>query len=96
MALSIHFCISQVLGELLRRQLYQALSKLLLASTIVFGFGNCIWDGIHHSYMLKMFSFKGSTIKSLVNIIFRILSYIKLKYVALFEAKKKLNVIDFV
>ena len=33
-------------AEPLRRQLYQApVSKHLLASTIVSGFGNCIWDG---------------------------------------------------
>jgi hypothetical protein len=45
MAVSIHFCISQALAEHLRRQLYQAPdSKLLLASTIVSGFGGCIWD----------------------------------------------------
>jgi hypothetical protein len=38
--------ISQELAELLRRQLYQApVTKLLLASTIVSGFGGCIWDG---------------------------------------------------
>jgi hypothetical protein len=43
---SIHLCICQALAEPLRRQLYQApISKLLLASTIVSGFGNCIWDG---------------------------------------------------
>jgi hypothetical protein len=36
MAVSIHFCISQVLAEPLRRQLYQApVSKLLLESAIV-------------------------------------------------------------
>jgi hypothetical protein len=46
MAVSIHFCICQALAEPLRRQLYQAhVSKLLLASTIVSGFGDCIWDG---------------------------------------------------
>jgi hypothetical protein len=46
MAVSIHFCICQTLAEPLRRQLYQApVSKLLLASTIVFGFGGCICDG---------------------------------------------------
>jgi hypothetical protein len=43
---NIHFCIIQVLAEPLRRQLYQApLSKLLLASKIVSGFGGCLWDG---------------------------------------------------
>jgi hypothetical protein len=42
----IHLCICQVLAEPLRRQLYQApVRKHLLASTIVSGFGNCIWDG---------------------------------------------------
>jgi hypothetical protein len=43
---SIHLCIYQALAEPLRRQLYQApVSKHLLASTIVSGFGGCIWDG---------------------------------------------------
>jgi hypothetical protein len=43
---SIHLCICQALAEYLRRQLYQApVSKHLLASTIVSGFGNSIWDG---------------------------------------------------
>ena len=46
MAVSIHFCICQALAEPLRRQLYQApVSKLLLASAIVSGFGGCLWDG---------------------------------------------------
>jgi hypothetical protein len=46
MAVSIHLCICQALAEPLRRQLYQApVSKLLLASTIVSEFDNCIWDG---------------------------------------------------
>jgi hypothetical protein len=46
MVVSIHFCICQAVAEPLRRQLYQApVSKHLLASTIVSGFGNCIWDG---------------------------------------------------
>jgi hypothetical protein len=46
MAVNIHFCICQALGEPLRGQLYQApVSRLLLASTIVSGFGGCIWDG---------------------------------------------------
>jgi hypothetical protein len=45
MTVSIHFCICQALAEPLRRQLYQApVSKLLLASTIVSGFGGCLWD----------------------------------------------------
>jgi hypothetical protein len=46
MIVSIHFCICQSLEEPLRRQLYQApVSKLLLASAIVSGFGGCLWDG---------------------------------------------------
>jgi hypothetical protein len=46
MSVSIHFCICLAQAEPLRRQLYQAPdSKLLLASTIVFGFDVCIWDG---------------------------------------------------
>jgi hypothetical protein len=46
MTVSIHFCICQALEETLRRQLYQAsVSKHLVASTIVSGFGNYIWDG---------------------------------------------------
>jgi hypothetical protein len=45
MAVSIHFCIYQALADPLKRQLYQApVSKHLLASIIVFGFGNSIWD----------------------------------------------------
>jgi hypothetical protein len=43
---NIHFGICQALAEPLRRELYQApVSKLLLASTIVSGFGGCLWDG---------------------------------------------------
>jgi hypothetical protein len=46
MAVSLHFCICQALAEPLKRQLYQPpVSKHLLASIIVCGFGNCIWDG---------------------------------------------------
>jgi hypothetical protein len=46
MAVSIHFCICQALTQPLRRQLYQApISKHLLASTIVSGFGDFIRDG---------------------------------------------------
>jgi hypothetical protein len=46
MAVSICLCICQALAESLRRQLYQApVSKHLLASTIVSGFSDCIWDG---------------------------------------------------
>jgi hypothetical protein len=45
MIVSIHFCFCQTLAEPLRRQLYQALvSRLLLASAIVSGFGGCSWD----------------------------------------------------
>jgi hypothetical protein len=46
LAASIHSCICQALPEPLRRQLYQVpISINLLASTIVSGFGDCIWDG---------------------------------------------------
>jgi hypothetical protein len=46
LALSICLCICQALAEPPTRQLYQApVSKQFLASTIVSGFGNCIWDG---------------------------------------------------
>ena len=46
LAASINLCICQVLAEPLRRQLYQApVSKHFLASTIVSGFGDCIWNG---------------------------------------------------
>jgi hypothetical protein len=46
MAVSILFCNFQALAKPLRRNLYQAsVIKHLLASTIVSGFGNCIWDG---------------------------------------------------
>jgi hypothetical protein len=39
-------CICQALVEPLRRQLYQApVSKLLLASTKVSGFSDCLWNG---------------------------------------------------
>jgi hypothetical protein len=45
MAVSIHLYICQALEEPLRR-LYQApVSMHLLASTIVSGFGDCVWDG---------------------------------------------------
>jgi hypothetical protein len=41
-----HLFICQALAEPLRRQLYQApVSKNLLASTIVSGFGDYTWDG---------------------------------------------------
>ena len=43
---SIHFCIFQALAEPHKRQLYQApVSKIVLASAIVSGFGGCLWDG---------------------------------------------------
>jgi Na+/H+ antiporter NhaC len=46
MTMIIHFRICQALAEPLRRQLYQApVSKLLLTSAIVSGFGGCICDG---------------------------------------------------
>jgi hypothetical protein len=45
LALSLYICIGQDLAEPLRRQLYQApVSKNLLVSAIVSGFGVCIWD----------------------------------------------------
>ena len=45
LAVNIHLCICEALAEPLRRQLYQApFSMHFLASTIVSGFGNCIWD----------------------------------------------------
>jgi hypothetical protein len=44
--MSIHICICQALAEPLRRQLYQVpVSKHFLASAIVSGFGDYIWDG---------------------------------------------------
>jgi hypothetical protein len=43
MAVTIHFCICQAQAKPLKRQLYQGpVSKLLLASTKVSGFGGCI------------------------------------------------------
>jgi hypothetical protein len=46
MTASIHVCICQALAESLRILLYQApISMHFLASTIVSGFGVCIWDG---------------------------------------------------
>jgi hypothetical protein len=43
--LSICFCICQALAGPLRKQLYQAsFNKHFLASTIVSGYGDCIWD----------------------------------------------------
>ena len=46
LAVRIYLCICQALVEPLRRQLYQPpVSKHYLASPIVSGFGNCIWDG---------------------------------------------------
>jgi hypothetical protein len=45
LAASIFISICQALTEPLRRQLYQApVSMHLVASTIVSGFGECIWD----------------------------------------------------
>ena len=44
--MSIRSCICNALARPLRKQLYQApFSKHFLASTIVSGFGDCIWDG---------------------------------------------------
>ena len=41
-----HFCFCKALPEPLMRQVYQApVNKHLLASTILSGFGNCIWHG---------------------------------------------------
>jgi hypothetical protein len=46
MNVSIHFYIWQALEEPFRRQLHQgSVSKILLASAIVSGFGCCLWDG---------------------------------------------------
>ena len=46
LAESIHLCICKALAGPLRRQLYQApVSMHLLASIIVSGFGDYIWDG---------------------------------------------------
>ena len=45
MAVSIHLCICKALAGHLKRQPYQApFSMHFLASTIVSGFCNCIWD----------------------------------------------------
>jgi hypothetical protein len=45
LAVSICICISQVLAESLRGQLYKApVNKSFLASAIVLGFGVCKWD----------------------------------------------------
>jgi hypothetical protein len=48
MAESIHHCICQSLAELLRKQSYQAPINKFLASAIVSGFGDCIWDRFPH------------------------------------------------
>jgi hypothetical protein len=46
MIVSINFCVGQALVEPLKRQLYQTpVSKILLASDVVSGFGVCLWDG---------------------------------------------------
>jgi hypothetical protein len=46
LAVSICLCFCQALAGPLRRQSYQvSISKYFLASTIVSGFGVCIWDG---------------------------------------------------
>jgi hypothetical protein len=45
LAANISFCICKALAGLVRRQPYQdPFSMHFLASTIVSGFGNCIWD----------------------------------------------------
>ena len=55
---TIHLCICQALAEPLRKQLYQVpVSKQLLASTIVSGFGDCIWDGPQVGQSLDGLSF---------------------------------------
>jgi hypothetical protein len=72
MAVSIHFCICQALAEPLRRQLYQApVSKLLLASTIVSGFGGCIW-GRSPGEAVSGWSFLQSLLKHLLNWVFKV------------------------
>jgi hypothetical protein len=46
LAVSIRLYTCQALAEPLRRQLHQApVSMHFLASTMVSGFGDCIWDG---------------------------------------------------
>ena len=46
LAASINLCICQALEEPLRKIMYQtSVSMHFLASTIVFGLGDCIWDG---------------------------------------------------
>jgi hypothetical protein len=58
-AVSIHICIGQALAEPLRRQLYKApVSKHFLASTIVSGFGVCMWDGPQVGQTLDGLSFR--------------------------------------
>ena len=45
LAANIHFCICNALAGPLRRQPYQAPNSVhFLASTVVSGFANCIWD----------------------------------------------------
>jgi hypothetical protein len=57
-AVTTHFCICQALVETLRRQLDQAIvSKLLLASTIVCGFGGCLCDRFSGGQSLDGHSF---------------------------------------
>ena len=66
--MSIHFCICQALAGPLRRQLYQApVSKHLLASTIVSGFGDCIWNGFQVGQTLDGHSFSLCSILCLCN-----------------------------
>jgi hypothetical protein len=58
LAVSIHICIDQDLAEPLRKMIYQAsVSKYFLASTIVSGFGLCMWDGSPGGQSLDGLSF---------------------------------------
>jgi hypothetical protein len=58
LAETIHLCICQALVEPLRRQLYQAfVSKHLLASIMVSGFGDCIWMELQVGQSLDGLSF---------------------------------------
>jgi hypothetical protein len=65
LAESFCLCVCQALAEPLRRQLYQApVSKHLLASTIVSGFGNCMWDGSPGGASLDGLSFRNGSFLS--------------------------------
>jgi hypothetical protein len=55
LAASILLCICQALAEPLRRQTYQApVSKHFLASLLVSGFGDYIWDGSPNHLILSL------------------------------------------